>query len=350
MKQIQITAQARSGRAWFPFSRFPLARLTPALPAFALLALACLSLAACSKASSEIEASGTIEATSVQVSSKSSGEILHLDADEGLLVKQGDILAVIDHASLDIQLGQARSGVDLAKAQLDLLTNGARGEDLAQAKEALNEATETLQNAQEDFQRTQSLFTVGAATKKQRDDAESRYTIAKAQSIAADQALKKLENYARPEDVRAALARVDQAVYSVRLLQKSIQDCTVHSPTSGEVTEKLVEEGELASPGTGLFVISELDTVKLTIYVPEADLGNIRLGQEARISIDSRPGITYPGKVTYISPVAEFTPRDIQTKDERVKLVFAVRIEISNTDGIFKPGMPADAALKRMRG
>jgi len=310
--------------------------------------VACLALADCSSASRTIEASGTIEATSVQVSSKSSGEILHLDASEGQSVREGEILAVIDHEVLEIQLGQARSGVDLAKAQLDLLTNGARGEDLAQAKDALNQANETLRNAQEDFTRTESLYKVNAATKKQRDDAESRYINAKAQASSAEQALKKLQNFARPEDVKAALARVDQAVYSVRLLEKSIQDCTVHSPTSGIVTEKLVEEGELAAPGTGLYVITDLDTVKLTIYVPETDLGNIRLGEEARISIDSRRGVTYPGKVTYISPVAEFTPRDVQTKDERVKLVYAVRIEISNPQEIFKPGMPADATLARM--
>ena len=318
--------------------------------AMACLAGVCLSLAACFRSSRAIEASGTIEATSVQVSSKSSGEILHLDASEGTFVKEGDILAVIDHAVLGIQLGQARSGVDLAKAQLDLLTNGARGEDLAQAKDVLNQASDTLQNAQEDFNRMESLYKVTAATKKQRDDAESHYTVAKAQASSAQQALLKLQNFARPEDVKAALARVDQAVYSVRLLEKSIQDCTVHSPVNGIVTEKLVEEGELAAPGTGLYVITNLDMVKLTIYVPETDLGNIRLGQEARISIDSRSGATFAGKVTYISPIAEFTPRDIQTKDERVKLVYAVRIEIANPQGIFKPGMPADAALARMGG
>ena len=315
---------------------------------FTVTLAACLILAACSSASRAIEASGTIEATSVHVSSKSSGEILHLDAREGVTVKEGDVLAVIDHEALDIQLGQARSGVDLAKAQLDLLTNGARAEDLAQAQDALSQARETLRNAQEDFTRTESLYKVNAATKKQRDDAEFRSINAKAQASSAEQALKRLQNFARPEDVKAAVARVDQAVYSARLLEKSIQDCTVRSPTNGIVTEKLVEEGELAAPGTGLYVITDLATVKLTINVPETDLGNIRLGEQARISIDSRPGATYPGTVTYISPVAEFTPRDIQTKDERVKLVYAVRLEISNPKGIFKPGMPADATLDRM--
>jgi len=311
---------------------------------------ACAVLAACGRGSAAIEASGTIEATSVQVSSRSTGEILHLDAAEGTAVKKGDLLASIDHATLDIQLGQARSGVDLARAQLDLLTSGARGEDLAQAKEALNQAKESLRSAQEDFQRMDSLFKVGAATKKQRDDAETRLVNAKAQAASADQGLRKLQNFARPEDVKAALARVDQAVYSVRLLEKAIQDCTVRAPAGGIVTERLVEEGELAAPGTGLFVITDLDTVKLTIYVPETDLGNIRLGQTARISIDSRRHQTFSGTVTYISPVAEFTPRDIQTKDERVKLVYAVRIEISNPQGIFKPGMPADAELDRQGG
>jgi HlyD family secretion protein len=315
-----------------------------------IAACVCIALAGCAKATNAIEASGTIEATSVQVSSKSSGEILHLDADEGSRVKRGALLAVIDHANLDIQLGQEKSGVDLAQAQLDLLTNGARGEDLAQAQEALNEANDTLGNAQEDFQRMESLFKAAAATKKQRDDAETRSTTAKAQASAAEQALKKLQNFARPEEVKAALARLDQEVYSVRLLEKTIQDCTVRAPADGIVTEKLVEEGELAAPGSGLFVITDLDTVKLTIYVPETDLGNIRLGEKARISIDSSPGAAYAGAVTYISPIAEFTPHDIQTRDERVKLVYAVKIEIPNPDGVFKPGMPADAALDRIAG
>ncbi len=309
--------------------------------------LACVVLASCQKTSSSIEASGTIEATSVQVSSRSSGEVLHIDTDEGRHVRRGDLLAEIDHAVLDLQLGQARSGVDLAQAQLNLLTNGARGEDLAQAQEALNQANESLRSAQQDFQRMDSLFKGNAATRKDRDDAETRLTNARAQASAADQALKKLQNFARPEDLRAALARVNQAVYSVRLLEKSILDCTVRSPADGIITEKLVEEGELAAPGTGMFVITDLGTVKLTVYVPEADLGIVRLGQEARIHIDTFPNREFLGRVAYISPIAEFTPRDIQTKDERVKLVFAVRIEIANPDGIFKPGMPADASLSR---
>ena len=149
--------------------------------------------------------------------------------------------------------------------------------------------------------------------------------------------------------MKAALARVDQAVYSVRLLQKSIQDCTVRAPMDGVVTERLVEEGELAAPGTGLFVVTRPGHGEAAIYVPETDLGNIRLGRR-RGSPSTPARAAYPGTVTYISPVAEFTPRDIQTKDERVKLVYAVRIEIANPQQSSRPGMPADATLARMGG
>lgn len=315
-----------------------------------IAAAAALVLAACAPRSSDIEASGTIEATSVQVSSRSSGQILTMVVSEGKPVRDGDLLAEIDHAGLDLQLGQARSGVDLAKAQLALLTAGARGEDVSQAQEALTQAQQAQDSAQTDFDRTMRLFAAGAATPKERDDAQARLTSTRAAAAAAAQALKKLQNFARPEDVKAAEARVSEAEYTVAILKKSVADCTVLSPISGVVTEKLAEAGELAAPGTGLYVISDLSTVKLTIYVPEAELGNLRVGEEARVRIDSFPGKDFHGTVTWVSPLAEFTPRDIQTKDERVKLVFAVRIQIPNPDGTFKPGMPADAILRPAGG
>jgi HlyD family secretion protein len=302
-------------------------------------------LGACGTKSMDIEASGTVEATNVQVSSRAAGEILAMAVSEGRPVRKGDLLAEIDHAALDLQLGQARSGVDLARAELNLVAGGARGEDVSQAQEALTQAQQSLRTAQSDSDRTSRLFAVGAATAKERDDAEARLTSATAQAAAAGQALKKLQNLSRPEDVQAASARVSQAEYTVRLLEKSVSDCTVTSPVAGTVTEKLAEAGELAAPGTGLYVVSDLSTVKLTIYVPEADLGRLRIGQDARIRVDAFPGRDFTGTISWISPTAEFTPRDIQTRDERVKLVFAVRIEIANPDGVFKAGMPADAIV-----
>jgi HlyD family secretion protein len=310
-----------------------------------LLCAAALS-AACTKPPAGLEASGTIEATSVRVSSRAAGVILSMAAAEGQSVTRGDLLAEIDHEALDLQLGQARAGVELARAQLGLLASGARPEDISQAQEAVTQANQAMRSAQSDSERTARLFAARAATSKERDDAEARLTSARAQAAAAEQALRKLENFARVDEVRAASARVQQAQFAARLLEKGIADCTVRSPLSGIVTEKLAEPGELAAPGTGLYVVTDLATVRLTIYVPETALARVRLGQRARIRIDSRPGRDFDGTVTWISSVAEFTPRDVQTREERVKLVFAVRIEMANPDGALKPGLPADAMLE----
>jgi len=293
-----------------------------------------------------ISASGTIEATEVNVGSKVGGEVKTLLVSEGSAVKQGDTLAIIDHATLDLQLDQAKAGLELADAQLRLLLNGARSEDIQQAEEGLKQAEANLRNAEEDVKRMRELFGTGTVTQKQRDDAEARYTVALAQYNSAKQALKKLQQWARPEDIRAAQARLAQAKASVDLLRKTIADCYITAPTNGIVTHKPVEEGELAGQGTTVVTISKLDTVNLMIYVTEVELGRVKLGQRAEVRIDTNPDRVFPGKVVYISPVAEFTPKNVQTKEDRVKLVFGVKVEIDNPDRILKPGMPADAIVK----
>jgi len=110
-------------------------------------------------------------------------------------------------------------------------------------------------------------------------------------------------------------------------------------------TRKLAEAGELVGVGSGLYIVSDLSTVHLTIYVSETELGNVSIGQEAKVTIDSHDDRSFPGRVSYISQEAEFTPKNVQTKDERVKLVYGVKIDIPNPEGILKPGIPADAAL-----
>jgi len=112
------------------------------------------------------------------------------------------------------------------------------------------------------------------------------------------------------------------------------------------VTEKAVEPGELVNPGATLVTISCLDPVYLRVYVTAADLGRVRLGGPAEVTIDSFPGKTFAGRITYISPQAEFTPKNIQTREDRVKLVFAVKIELPNPEGELKPGLPAEAVIK----
>jgi HlyD family secretion protein len=293
-----------------------------------------------------ISASGTIEAVEINVASKVVGQIVKLAAEEGRRVKPGDTLAVVDHAALDIQFRQAEAGVRLAEAQLALLVKGARSEDIRQAEEALKQAEASWKLAEEDARRMRDLARSGSVTPKSRDDAEARLAVAMAQRNAADEALKKVRRLARPEEVRAAEARLAQAQAAADLLARTIADCTVVAPSGGIVTHRAVEFGEFVSPGATVATLVDLDTVSVMIYVPEKDLGRIRLGDVAEIRIDAFPDKPFAGKVTTISPEAEFTPKNVQTKEDRVKLVFGVKIEIENKEGWLKPGLPADAVIR----
>lgn len=292
-----------------------------------------------------IEGSGTIEAREVAVASKVGGQVLEIRVEEGSPVKKGDILVLVDHEALDIQLRQAEAGVALAEAQLALLRKGARAEDVRQGEEALRQTGANLKVAADDAGRMRELASRGSVTPKQRDDADARLVVAQAQEASAKEALSKLRRLARPEEINAADARLAQAVAASDLLRKAIADCTLVSPVAGTVTRRPVEAGELVSPGTTVLTISELDRVHVMLFVTEKELGRVRLGGEADVTIDAAPGRVFKGRVTFISPEAEFTPKNIQTKEDRVKLVFGVKVEIPNPDGALKPGLPADVVI-----
>jgi HlyD family secretion protein len=298
------------------------------------------------KEKNRISASGTIEAVEVAIASKLSGQVEKILFLEGDQVKIGETLAVIDSSSLEIQLNQAEAGTRLAEAQLQLLLKGARSEDIRQAEEALKQAEANLSVAEEDWKRLRTLAEKESATQKQRDDAEARYKVALAQHETAQQVLQKARQLARPEEIQAARARLDQAAAARDLIKKSIADSTILSPVSGIVTHKIVEAGEFVMPGSPLLTVANLANVHLEIYVPEKELGRVRLGQSAEVKIDSYPDRVFVGKVIFISPEAEFTPKNVQTKEERVKLVFRIKIEVPNPGYILKPGMPADAVIK----
>jgi len=314
----------------------------------AALALIILAGLACSSRSEKnaVTASGTIEAIEVNVASKVAGQLLTLAVDEGAKVKPGDVLATVDHATADIQLRQAEAGVRLAEAQLALIVKGARSEDIRQAEAALKQADTAFKTAADDARRMRELFETGSVTSKQRDDAEARLTVAAAQQSASAEALGKMRRLARPEEIQAAEARLAQARAAADLLAKTIADSTITAPAGGIITHKAVEAGELVTPGATIVTLTDLDSVYVMIYITEKELGRVRLGDTAEIRIDAFPDRPFEGKITYISPEAEFTPKNVQTKEDRVKLVFGVKVEIENKDGLLKPGLPADAVLR----
>ncbi len=279
----------------------------------------------------DITASGVIEATEVTVNAKLGGEITKLAVDEGAEVHKGDLLASIDRDALNIQLRQAEANVDAASAQLRLAKRGARTEDtkLAEAN---------LRFAEKEFKRAEELFRQRGITKRQYDDAKTRFEVAK-------QTYEKLKHGLLPEEIESAAARLRLAEAQRDLVDKYIADTSVTAPVDGTVTRKSIEEGDHVLANAQLFRISRLATVNLMIYVSEMELARVKLGQRANVFIDAQPNKPIPGKVVYISPVAEFTPKNVQTKDDRTKLVFGVKLEIPNSDRILKPGMPADAEL-----
>jgi len=292
-----------------------------------------------------IDASGTLEAIDVNVGTKVPGQVLRLYVDQGSRVRSGDTLALLDQSTLRLQWEQAKAGVDLARAQYQMLLNGARSEDINTARETLLQSESTLKNASEDFERMKSLLAAHSVTQKQYDDAESRLAVARAQNNSARQNLQKMQRFARPEEIAAAKARLDQAAAGASLLQQQLDDACIAAPVAGIVTHKPVEQGELLGVGSTVATISRLDTLNLMIYVADTDLGKVRLGAPAEVYVDTYPNRAFPAHVVYISPIAEFTPKNIQTKEDRTKLVFGVKLEVDNREGILKAGMPADAYL-----
>lgn len=291
-----------------------------------------------------IAASGHVEATEVRLSTKVAGHVEAISVQEGDRVGAGQEIARIDTTDARLALAAALAERAQADAERRLRVAGSRREDIGEAEAQVERARADLRGAQEDFERMQKLLASGSGTDKARDDARTRRDVAAASVEAALERLRKLRAGSRPEEIDAATARVAAADARIAQLRQQLDDAVVKSPVDGVVTEKLAETGELLTRGAGLALVTELARPWLTIYLPEPDLGRIRLGQEAEVATDS--GQRRTGRVTFVSPQAEFTPKNVQTSDERAKLVYKVKIGLDNADGLFKPGMPAEARLR----
>jgi len=227
-----------------------------------------------------------------------------------------------------------------------MMMKGARSEDILQAEQNLNQAKINYESALRDKNRLDKLFSSRSITQKQFEDAEARFDLMSAQLKTAQENFNKVKKIFRQEEIRQAKANYEKVAAGVELIKKNIRDCYVTAPIDGFIVKTFVETGEMVSPMSSLVKISELDRVELEIYVSTEELAFVKLNQSADISIDAFKNKTYRGKVVYISPEAEFTPKNIQTKDERTKLVFAVKIKIANPNYELKSGMPADAVIK----
>jgi len=292
-----------------------------------------------------VESTGAIEATQIDIRSEVAGRILSLAFDEGDRVKPGDMLAAIDHDKTDLELQSAQGRLREAQARLDMLQNGFRKEDVQKAQEALQEASIVFENAKRDYERVRKLYADKVAAENTRDTVETNYKSALKRYERAKQDFQMLQSGYRAEDIAAGQAVKESAEAAVTLIVRRIKDAAIASPGKGIISERYVEPGELVSTGSVLFSIIDLQDMWIMAYVSEKNLGKVILGQAATVTVDSFPNEQFPGKVIYISPEAEFTPKNIQTREERVKLVYGVKVQIQNEKEKLKPGMPADVAI-----
>jgi HlyD family secretion protein len=306
----------------------------------------------------ELRVSGHVEATEVRVAGQVGGRLVELRAAEGDRVAAGDVIGTIDTRDVELEITRAEAERATAEAQLRLLQAGARPEDVRQA-EAQADALQAelgvidaeLFAAEADRDRFESLLAADAGSRKQRDDAvaranilEQRARVVREQVRAAEQVVARLESGARVQEVEAARTRVASIDAQIAVLQKRVDDATVLAPAGGIVTEVLVEQGEFVAPMMPLLVVTDIDRAWANLFVPEPAVPRLTIGQEAQVFTDAGgPGL--PGTVTFVSPQAEFTPRNVQTADERSLLVYRIKVAVDNREGVLKPGMPVDASL-----
>jgi HlyD family secretion protein len=316
--------------------------------------------AACSEAapSDRIRVSGHVEATETRIAPEAGGRILTLTVKEGDRVQPGQVLMTLDTRDVQLAIQRAQADRDAADAQLRLVMAGARVEDLRQAQSQIETARAELaaartelEAAEQDLARFESLLANNSGSRKQRDDAATRRDLARDRVASAQSRVRTAEEVharlkagARPEEVDAARARVAAVSAQIATLEKNAADASVASPVGGFVTEKLVEVGEVIAPRAPALVVVDLDRAWADVFVPEPAVPQIKIGQPATIFTDAG-GTGLAGTVGYISPKAEFTPRNVQTAEERSKLVYRVRINVDNKEGILKQGMPVEAEI-----
>ncbi|MGE5237640.1 MAG: efflux RND transporter periplasmic adaptor subunit [Chloroflexota bacterium] len=290
--------------------------------------------------------SGNVEVTEPNVGFKIPGRVTGLLVDEGQRVQTGARLATLDSAELESVVAQNRAALGEARVRLAELKAGSRIQEIEQAKAEVSSAEAELVKAQKDYERADRLFKNEAIPASQYDSAKRTHETARAQLKSALERLSLVKEGPRKEEIRAQEDRVRQLEAGLKTSEEKLKDTVIYAPVSGVVLRKNVELGETVAAGVPVFTIGELEDPWIKVYVKEDKIGLVRLGQKARVSTDSYPGKTYEGTVTFISSEAEFTPKIVQTHEERVKLVFGIKVKVKNVGDELKPGMPADVRIE----
>ncbi len=289
--------------------------------------------------------SGNMEVTETNIGFKPTGRVIDLLVDEGDSVRKGDLLARLDNAEVASAVAQQRADLQEAGVRLAELEAGSRPQEIEQAKADVQAQEAELVRIRKDYERAEMLYQNGAIPSAQFDAAKSAFESRAAQLRRAAEQLSLAKEGPRKESIEAAAYRVRQARAKLGVAQEKLNDTLIYAPFSGVILRKNVELGETVGQGAPVYTIGDLANPWIKVYVKEEKLGLVKLGQKAQITTDTYRGKVYNGWVSFISSEAEFTPKNVQTQEERVKLVFGVKVRVENPNNELKPSMPADVKL-----
>ena len=292
-------------------------------------------------------AAGTVEATEAQLGFQAAGRIETIAVREGDLVTAGAELAALDRAEAIARRDQAIARAAAARSLLEELERGSRREEIAQARALASAAADRLADAERDRDRAEELFAGGAVSQEARDKAALAYQVAASQAAQATEALRLVESGPRVERIAAQRATLAEAEAALRAIDANLANMVIRAPFAGIVTVRHREPGEIVAAGAPVLAVLDRADRWIRIYIAETRIAAVKPGQEAVITTDTYRDRTYAGEVITIASSAEFTPKNVQTSEERVKLVYAVKVRVSGDPAYdLKPGMPADVRIE----
>lgn len=292
-----------------------------------------------------IKATGTIEVTRADAMPKLAGYLTDFQLKAGDRVEKGQVVGKVVRSDLEAQLLRDEVALAKAKAQLEDLSSGAREQERQDLAESLAASQAVYEKAQADYDRYEKLAQAGAISAQQFDTARSALAVALHNKQSLEQKISLLEAGNRPQTIEAQRLEVERNKAIVKASQTLLDDRLVVSPVSGLVLMKNFENGEYVNPGAALLTIGDIEDCWVKIYIPSTHLGLVQIRQSAQVRVDSFPDRVFMGTVREISTNAEFTPRQSLTPSERANMVFSVKVAVNNSEGLLKPGMPADVVL-----
>lgn len=292
-------------------------------------------------------ASGTVEATDARLGFEAAGRLTEVAPREGDPVEAGAVLARLDTTEVEARRREAEARLAAARARLHELERGSRPEEVSAARAEAAAARDRMADAERDAARAERLYSGGAVSREAYDKAAVALELARSRLTQAQEALSLVEQGPRAEQVQAQRAAVAQAQAGLASVEATVAKMELLAPFSGRVTVRHREPGEIVAPGAPVLTVTDTSDRWVRIYVREDRLGAVALGAPAVILCDTFPGKEYPGRVVYVASEAEFTPKSVQTQEERVRLVYAVKVRVEEDPSYeLKPGLPVDVRLE----